>query len=137
VDWAAIEAAAVRGGSGGVPIEIDHAEAARVIRNRLRAELGEPGCGMGMQVQEPEQEGSPGPGRFAHQASALAVEPRNVELSESRRIKLLAGLLGLDPATRADLLELVEHWAFSGFVDTEKRDAQKIMMQLYEKGGLK
>lgn len=69
--------------------------------------------------------------RGADRPSCLAMNPRNREASAARRVELLAAFDALPEDDRADLLELVESWASTGFIDPDKREAGRLLNRLY------
>jgi hypothetical protein len=77
-----------------------------------------------------------GPGPRAGQASCLAVEPDNRELSAARRALLLTAFRALDVNDQANLLELAESIAFNhGEARLERDDLRDYFRALFRLAG--
>ena len=78
-----------------------------------------------------------GPSAGAGRPHLRAVSPGNEAASAERRARLLGAFDRLDPASRADLLELCETISGSrGEVRTERAELQGIIHRVYAAAGL-
>lgn len=69
--------------------------------------------------------------------SALALNPRNAELSAARRTELLAQFNDLHEDDQADLLELAETWAFRATAanNPDSAQARDLFRRMYAAAG--
>lgn len=78
-----------------------------------------------------------GPSAGAGRPSLRAVNPSNENASAERRARLLGAFERIDPASRADLLELCETISHTrGEARTERAELQGIIRRVYAAGGL-